>query len=97
MGRVEVWQMSMRQVARDSLTGIDGESYAIAKVLGCAIVGTFLGLSIAAFITGKPFDMQAFGIGAGAAVAAMGAAIKLTETSEPREDHDNQRSRQGTD
>ena len=76
--------MSLRQVTKDSLTGVDGESYAIAKVLGCAIVATFLGLSIAAFITGRPFDMQAFGIGAGAAVAAMGAAIKLTESSEPK-------------
>jgi hypothetical protein len=71
-------------IVRDSLTALDGESYAVAKVLGCAIVATFLGLSIASFITGKPFDMQAFGIGAGAAVAAMGAAIKLTETSEPK-------------
>jgi hypothetical protein len=69
---------------RDSLTGIDGQSYAVAKLMGVAIVGTFLGLSIASFITEKPFDMQAFGIGAGAAVAAMGAAIKLTETSEPK-------------
>lgn len=69
---------------RDSLTALDGQSYAVAKVAGVAIVLVFLGLSIAAFITGKPFDMQAFGIGAGAAVAAMGAAIKLTETSEPK-------------
>lgn len=69
---------------RDSLTALDGQSYAVAKVAGVAIVFVFLGLSIAAFITGKPFDMQAFGIGAGAAVAAMGAAIKLTETSEPK-------------
>ena len=71
---------------KDALTGMDGTSYAAAKVAGLAIVFTFLGLAIAAFITGKPFDMQAFGIGSGAAVAAMGAAIKLTETSEPKKD-----------
>jgi hypothetical protein len=76
--------MSMKKAMRDSLTGLDGQSYAVAKVMGVAIVATFLGLSIAAFITGKDFDAQAFGIGAGAAVAAMGAAIKLTETSEPK-------------
>lgn len=69
---------------KDSLTGVDGESFAAAKVLGSAIVLTFLGLSIASFITGKHFDMQAFGMGAGLAVAAMGAAVKLTETSEPK-------------
>jgi cytochrome c biogenesis protein CcdA len=75
----------MKKAVRDSLTGLDGQSYAVAKVMGVAIVATFLGLSIASFVTGKPFDMQAFGIGAGAAVAAMGAAIKLTETSEPKQ------------
>lgn len=71
-------------IMRDSLTGIDGQTYAVAKVAGVAIVLTFLALSIAAFITGKAFDMAAFGLGAGAAVAAMGAAIKLTESSEPK-------------
>lgn len=73
------------KVVRDSLTALDGQTYAVAKVAGVAIVIVFLGLSIAAFITGKAFDAQAFGIGAGAAVAAMGAAIKLTESSEPKE------------
>lgn len=73
------------KVLRDSLTALDGQSYAVAKVAGVAIVFTFLGLSIASFVTGKPFDMSAFGVGAGAAVAAMGAAIKLTESSEPKD------------
>jgi hypothetical protein len=74
----------MNGVWKDIATGIDGTSYAFAKVMGIAIVAVFLGLSIASFITGKPFDMTAFGLGAGAVVAAMGAAIKLTETSEPK-------------
>lgn len=69
---------------RDALTGLDGETYAVAKIAGLLIVFVFLGLSVASFITGKPFDAQSFGIGAGAAVAAMGAAIKLTESSEPK-------------
>ena len=72
-------------VLKDSTTGIDGKTFAVAKVAGLAIVFVFLGLAIAAFITGKPFDMTAFGIGSGAVVAAMGAAIKLTETSEPKQ------------
>ena len=89
--------MIVRTVVKDSLTGIDGQSFAVAKVLGCAIVAVFLVLSIAAFLKTGTFDAQAFGVGAGAAVAAMGAAIKLTESSEPRVDHDHERSRQSTD
>ena len=80
---------------KDSLTGLDGESYGAIKVLGALIVLTYLCLTVAAFITGKPFDMQGFGVGAAAAVGAMGAAIKMTETSEPKaptppmDDHDH--------
>ena len=70
---------------RDSLTGVDGKSFAVAKVVGVLIVLVFLGLAVAAFVTGKPFDMLAFGTGAGAVIAAMGAAIKFSETSEPKE------------
>ncbi|PRC92689.1 hypothetical protein [Solimicrobium silvestre] len=74
----------MNQVVKDILTGIDGQSFAIVKVLGFAVVLVFILIEVAAFITGKPFDGQAYGIGAGAAIAAMGGAIKLSETSEPK-------------
>jgi uncharacterized membrane protein len=73
----------MNQMIKDILTGIDGQSYALVKVIGFAVVLLFMSLEILAFITGKPFDGQAYGIGAGAAIAAMGAAIKLSEKSEP--------------
>ena len=72
-------------VLRDVLTGVDNSTFAVAKVCGVALTLTFIGLAIAAFITGKPFGMTEFGTGAGLVVAAMGAAIKLTETSEPKE------------
>ena len=70
---------------RDILTGVSGTSYAVAKVCGVSIVLVFLGLAIASFVSGKPFDMAGFGAGAGLVVAAMAAAIKLTETSEPKQ------------
>jgi hypothetical protein len=76
--------MNLSQVLKDSLTGIDGESYAVVKVIGFVVVVVFLALEIAAFYLGKSFDGQAFGIGAGAAIGAMGASIKLSETSEPK-------------
>lgn len=73
----------MNQVIQNILTGIDGQTYALVKVLGLVVVLVFMALEIAAFATGKPFDAQAYGIGAGTAIAAMGAAIKLSEKSEP--------------
>jgi hypothetical protein len=71
-------------IIRDSLTGLDGKTYALAKIVGVAVVLVFLGLAIASFITGKPFAMIDFGVGAGAVVAAMGVAVKMGETSEPK-------------
>jgi hypothetical protein len=73
----------MNTMVKDILTGIDGQSYAIVKVLGFAVVALFMLIEIVAFFTGKPFDALAYGAGAGAAIAAMGVAIKLSEKSEP--------------
>jgi hypothetical protein len=74
----------MMALLKDILTGIDGQSYALVKVMGLMLTLVYMGLSIAAFVTGKPFDGSAYGIGAAAVVAAMGAAMKLTENSEPK-------------
>jgi uncharacterized membrane protein len=68
---------------KDLLTGQDNVTYQIARVSGAAVVVTFIALSAYAVIgKGQPFDPQQFGIGAGAVIAAMGAALKLTEKSE---------------
>ncbi len=75
--------IGLQQVLKDILTGIGGQSYALMKVVGLALMLVFIGLSIAAFWTGKHFDGQAYGIGAGVAIAAMGAAIKLAQDQEP--------------
>ena len=71
---------------RDILTGIDGASYSVAKVCGVLAVFVYLALWIAAFVTGKPFDGIAFGTGAGLVIGAMGLAVKMNETSEPKKD-----------
>ena len=73
----------MKQFLKDCLTGIDGQSYAIIKVLGFAVVVVFIGLEIAAFIFSKAFDGTAYGLGAGAAITAMGIAINLANKQEP--------------
>lgn len=72
------------KLLRDSLTGMDNETFSGPKVAGFLVVLSFLGLAIADFAMNKKFDPQAFGTGAGLAIAAMGAAIKLAETSEPK-------------
>ena len=75
----------MKPIMRDILTGIDGRSYALVKVVGFLIVLVFLGLEVAAFILGKDFDESGYGLGAGLVIGTLGTAIKLTETSEPTE------------
>lgn len=74
---------ALRQALKDSLTDIDGQSYTLVKILGMLSVLVYLGLCIASFVTGKAFDMTGFGTGCGLAIAAMGAAIKLTEKATP--------------
>ncbi len=57
-------------------------TYEIAKASGALVVLTYLGLAIyAVVVKGQTFDPQSFGIGAGAVIAAMGAALKLTQKS----------------
>ena len=73
----------MNRLLKDILTGIDGQSFAIVKVLGFAVVLVFIALEIASFIFGKAFDASAYGIGSGAAIAAMGAAISMADKQEP--------------
>jgi hypothetical protein len=81
----------IRRVIKDSMTGIDGQSYAFAKVLGCVGYMVFLALSTAAFLKTGVFNMQEFGLGNAAVITAMGAAIKLSETSEPIGKQDDSR------
>ena len=55
-------------------------TYEIAKASGALVVLTYIGLAVYAVVAkGQPFDPQSFGIGAGAVIAAMGAALKLTQ------------------
>jgi hypothetical protein len=74
----------LKPIIRDILTGVNGESYALVKVMGFMIVLVFLALEIASFIMGKPFDESGYGLGAGLVIGTLGTAIKLTETSEPK-------------
>lgn len=65
------------------LTGKDNVTYDFIRVAGICALFTYLGLSIASFFTGKPWDGTAFGTGFGIAVAAVAGALKIKETTEP--------------
>lgn len=69
----------------DILTGKDNATYDISRVSGLLTVLTFLGLTVYSVVRseGHHFDMQAFGIGAGAVIAAMGAALGMKAKTEP--------------
>jgi hypothetical protein len=70
---------------KDILTGIDNATYDIAKVVCVPAFFTFFGLEIYQVLEkGIVFDMQQFGIAFGLMISALGAALKLKETSEPK-------------
>ena len=76
----------MMKLLKDCFTTADGESFDIGRVLWAQGVVVFLGLAIYSVVSqGHPFDMQAFGIGLGATLAAGGAALGFKAKTEPGE------------
>lgn len=74
----------MMKLLKDCFTTADGESFDIGRVLWAQGVIVFLGLAIYSVAwQGRPFDMQAFGIGLGATLAAGGAALGWKAKTEP--------------
>lgn len=73
------------KLLKDLITESDNLTYDIARVAGASVVITYLGLAVYSVVwKGQAFDAQSFGIGAGAVIAAMGAALRLTQ----EKDHD---------
>lgn len=75
---------AVKQFLTDCLTGIDGQSFDIGRVLWSLSFVVGMGLEIYSVIEGKQFDLQAFGIGVGALLLAGGGALKLKSTTEPQ-------------
>lgn len=74
----------MNKLLKDMLTGKDNATYDVSRVCGILGVLTFLGLEIFQVVARHTaFDMQTFGIGFGAVIAAMGAAVRLKASTEP--------------
>lgn len=70
---------------KDLLTGIDGESFDIGRVLWALAFLVGLGLAVYCTVMGKPFDLQQYGIGVGALLLAGGGSLRLKSSTEPGE------------
>jgi len=68
---------------KDLLTGIDGESYDIGRVLWALACLVGFGLEIHGVYANTPFDLQQYGIGVGALLGSGALSLKLKSTTEP--------------
>lgn len=71
------------KVIKDCITGIDGESFDVGRVLLASGVIVFLGLSI---YHHEKFDPMDFGAGLGGILVGGGAGIGMKSKTEPKGD-----------
>ncbi len=70
---------------KNILTGVDNETHDVARVL--AVIAFIVGLGLTIYSVAwknQSFDLTQFGLGVGAMLAALGAALKLKEDTEPK-------------
>jgi hypothetical protein len=70
---------------KDIVTGIDGETHDIARWIAAA--ASLEGLGLVAYDViwqHAHFDLQTFGIGLGAVLVSLGAALRLKQDTEPK-------------
>lgn len=77
------------KLIKDCLTGIDGESYDIARVSWVVTTFVITAGEVWNAFAGRHFDTQAFATGIAVMAAAHGAAIFAKKDTEPKlkEDH----------
>jgi hypothetical protein len=75
----------MPPLLKDLLTGKDGESYDVGRVLWFLCMLAFIGQSIYALVISADhhFDPQAYGLGAGGILAGGGGGIGFKAKTEP--------------
>lgn len=74
--------MSIKALVTQLMTESDNVTHDLYKYLAVGTIATGLGLSAYAVVANKqPFDMQQFGIGAGALFAGVGVALGLKRSS----------------
>lgn len=78
--------MNMKDILKQLVTGIDGETHDVARWLGIISVLTFLALTIYVVVFQHgDWKMTEFGAGLAALFTSIGAFIKLKENQEPKE------------
>lgn len=70
-------------ILRDLFTGANGTSHDIGRYCIPPVFVVALGLEIYSVVTGKPFDLMAYGLGVGALAVGMGSFLKIKESTEP--------------
>ena len=69
---------------KDIVTGIDGVSYDIVRVLALVVVlDAILLITWRVLHDGQAFDLQSYGIGFGAIFVTVGVALNLKSSTEP--------------
>jgi hypothetical protein len=61
----------------DLITGDDGSALEPAYAMSTLVIVIGLGLEVYCTLAGKPFDLQAYGIGAAALLGGLGISAKL--------------------
>ena len=74
----------LKNFIKDCLTGIDGESYDIGRVMWAIAFLVGIALEVFSVYSGRTFDLQQYGIGVGALLLAGGGALKLKSDTEPK-------------
>jgi hypothetical protein len=77
----------MMALLKQLLTGLDGQTYDFARILGLLGGVAFIIMGFKSCWTATdvhPFDFQGFGIGFGSMAAGIGTLLKLKEASEPK-------------
>ncbi|WP_042298941.1 hypothetical protein [Paraburkholderia kururiensis] len=67
----------MLQKLMELVTGDDNKTLEPAYALGAAAFVLGMGLEVYSVLTGKPFDLQQYGVGVGVLIASVGAGKKL--------------------
>jgi len=74
----------MNKLINHLVTGIDGETYAIGRILWIIAFFVFIGLSIYTVLVTGLFNYMDFGLAVAAILGGGGLGVKVTETSEPK-------------
>ena len=80
-------ESKMGRLVCQSLTGADNHTWDIGRILWALAFLIAIGLTAHGHIIGRPFDIQAFGLGISSILAAGGIALRLKESTEPQPPH----------